>query len=243
MSRQPFDPAELTNGEQDTASSTGGAGTTNADLVAVARELEAFATAESPLPSPALTERVVAALAYEPAPTPPRTFLVAIAALDLGAAGRALGANLRLALGGGAGVRVALRLEAAALLLAVLLVVAGGGAAAAVGAAAFIQAITSAPAPSPTIGLPPTAHPSALPSTAPTHHDRSPDATATAEPTESADPSESEGPGVTETPEPSESDPPEAGDDGHEGSGGSGAIRTPRPSGSPEASNDQGGDD
>jgi len=240
MSREPFDPRELADGQ--TPAEGGG----DDDLATVARELEAFAAAESPRPSPAFTEHVMAAVEHEPLPTPPRTFLVALAMLDPRAAWRALGGNVRLAAGasgpGRAGrPRLTLRLQAVALLLAVVLVVAGGGTAAAVGAAAFVQAISNV-RPGPTQTLPPTERPSILPTTTPTHHDEpSPGHTETTEPSETAEPSESEHPDAHETPEPSESEHPEASEDDHGSSGG--GEHSPQPSGSADPSGDHGGDD
>jgi hypothetical protein len=122
----------------------GGAG---ASLVAVARQLEAYAATSDPTPSANLVARIAAAVGNEPAPTPPVLFW---RALSQGAAPAAFGylaASVRAALGIGRVFPVAVRAQAIALILTVALVLAGGGAALAAGAAGVLHVLHPRPAP------------------------------------------------------------------------------------------------
>jgi hypothetical protein len=211
---RPIDPHEL--------------GSEGAELEGVTRELEAFADETRLAPSGDLTDRIMTAVAAEPAPTPPITFLHAVGALALMDAWRAWGLNLRTALGAGPATG-RLRLQALAVVVVAALVVGLGGTTVAVGAARVVQAIIlprvtgpdTLPSP-PEVSLSPDAPPSPSADASPGPDPSDPD-DASAEPVESAEPEESG--------EPDQSD---ESDDGSGGSSGSSQAATPRPTGTPE---------
>lgn len=186
-------------------------GPDEAGLEAVERELEAFADDTRLAPRAELIDRIMAAVAEEPVPTPPVTFLHAVGALALVDAWRAWRLNLRVALGTGPATG-RLRMQALAVVVVAALLVGLGGTTVAVGAAQLVQAIVTpsvtnldaTPTPSPEITIAPDATPTPAPS---------PDTSASPE----ASPGESE--------EPDESgEPEESGDDaGSSGSGRSGS--------------------
>jgi hypothetical protein len=212
MSR-PTDPFEL--------------GPDDAGLEAVERELEAFADETRLAPSAGLTDRIMAAVAAEPVPTPPVAFLHAVGALALVDAWRAWRLNLRVALGAGRATG-RLRMQALAVVVVAALLVGLGGTTVAVGAARLVQAIVTPsvvdtdPTPTPEVSPSPEAVPTPSPEVSP-----SPD------PSKSPDASEEPG----ESGEPDESNEPEESDDSSgssSGSGSSGKTATPRPDRTPE---------
>lgn len=195
-----------------------------ADALGAARELEALAVSDGIRPTEGFDDRVMAAIALEPAPravvsggsavrgTGPAAFLFAVRnAWRVGTTG---------------GRPFAVRAQALAF---VLIVVIGAGSLAGAGAIAVAGLFdrNEAPAPSvepgpttaPTPDLPPT--PSPTPSITPTV---SPVPTPTTGPDETAEPGETAEP--TETPEPGETPRP---------------TRTPRPGETPEPTDDHGG--
>ncbi|MGZ3632584.1 MAG: hypothetical protein ACXWQ6_10320 [Candidatus Limnocylindrales bacterium] len=246
MSRHPFDPAELGDGDDRVPAE---------ELLAIARELEDLARAESPVPAAAFPARVSAAISAEATPTPPRTFLMAVGALRFGDAWRALGANARVVAGSGRVVPVGLRFQAAALLLALAVITVGGAGVVTVGSAALVQALRTPPQPAPTLTIAPSLPPASVAPSGPTRSpsaSESPEASGSPEPSESAEPGETES--NLETADPQDSERPEASADAHGGSDGSGdggagsgssggSGRTPRPSGTPGASDDGHGND
>ncbi len=212
--RQPVDPSEL--------------GPDAAELAGTARELEAFADETRLVPASDLVDRIMAAVADEPVPTPPVTFLHAIGALALADAWRAWRLNVRVALGAGH-ASGQLRLQALAVVVVAALLVGLGGTTVAVGAAQLLQSVV---APS---GLDATPRPSGLdvspspqPSTLPPDVSPSPDASV--RPDGSAEPEESDDPG--ESVEPDGSGESGEADDASRSS----RTATPRPSRTPRPS-------
>ena len=195
-------------------------GPESAGLDSVARELEAFADETRLVPSAELTDRIIAAVAAEPVPTPPVTFLHAVGALALVDAWRAWRLNLRVALGAGPATG-RLRLQALAVVVVAALLVGVGGTTVAVGAAQLVQGIVTpsvtdpdaTPVPS---GLEVSPSPSTPPITSP---DLSPSPDPSVGPEESDIPGESEEPGASSEPGASE-----------DSSSGSSKTATPRPS-------------
>ena len=213
-----FDPSELADGEP------GDGETAAAELLAVARDLEAFARSESVTPSVDFEDRVMAALADEPPPRP----IGARGVLGLVALVRDA---WRLAWTGGR--PLAVRAQALAFVLLAAVALASVGAVTAVGVGRLLSevapplSITPTPLPTPV----PTMLPSPSPSISPTP---SPTPTAsptegTAEPTETAEPTQtggdgggdSSGPGSGGTPRPTNgnSGPGSGGDSSGPGSG------------------------
>ncbi len=194
-------------------------------LEGITRELDAFADETRLAPPADLADRIMAAVADEPVPTPPVTFLHAVGALALVDAWRAWRLNLRVALGQGRAPG-RLRMQALAVVVVAALLVGIGGSTVAVGAARLVQVLVTptvfdldaTPDPS---GLEVSPQPRPSPSISP-NPQVSPDESP--EPSESAEPAESEGPG--ESSEPSESE-------GSSSGGGAGA--TPRPNRTPHA--------
>jgi hypothetical protein len=190
-----FDPSELLDGD------AGGVGAaTETELLAVARDLEAFARSESVSLSVDFEDRVMAAIALEP---PPR----AAGGVGLGGLVAAVRDSWRLTWSGGRPLAV----RAQALTLVVLAAVALGslGALAAVGVGRLLApeqpTVTPAPLPTP--------HPSILPSRSP-EASHSPSPTPTASPTPTVE--------ATETAEPTQAARPTS-DSSGSGSGGSGS--------------------
>jgi hypothetical protein len=192
-------------------------------LDGIARELDAFADETRLAPPVDLADRIMAAVAAEPVPTPPVTFLHAVGALALVDAWRAWRLNLQVALGQGRAPR-RLRLQALAVVVIAALLVGIGGSTVAVGAARLVQGLV---APSVT-DLDATPDPSGLevsPQPSPTMSSDS-----LISPDESVKPSESTEPGEIKAPGES-SEPAE-----NEGrSAGGGSAATPRPDRTPRA--------
>lgn len=211
MSDQPrrFDPAEL--GAVDGADA--------AALLSTARDLEAYAEAGMSVASAEFEDRVMAAIAAEPAPR-----------LGVGSGVVATIVDAwRIAWGGSR--PVALRAQALALLLLVGVTMASLGSLAAVGAARLLspdapppsEAPTMTPSPTPTST--PTPSPSPEPSPTPSRSP-SPSPTETAEPTGTDDHGGSSGSGSSGS---------GSSGGGSSGSGSSGGgDRTPRPTETPE---------
>jgi uncharacterized membrane protein YgcG len=178
-----FDPSELADGED------GGAGeAAAAELLAVARDLEAFARSESVTPSVDFEDRVMAALADEPPPRP----IGARGALGLVALVRDA---WRLAWTGGR--PLAVRAQALAFVLLAAVAVASVGAVATVGVGRLLSeaapppSVAPTPLPTPTPTMLPSPSPSASPAPSPT-----PTASPTeptAEPTETGEPTATDG--------------------------------------------------
>ena len=106
------------------------------------RELDAFADETRLAPPADLADRIMAAVADEPVPTPPVTFLHAVGALALVDAWRAWRLNLRVALGPGPAPG-RLRLQALAVVVVAALLVGIGGSTVAVGAARLVQGLVT----------------------------------------------------------------------------------------------------
>jgi hypothetical protein len=232
-----FDPSELrTSGEP------GGSQPSDVELaesLAVARELEALSIADGIRPTEGFEDRVMAAIATEPAP---RLVILPSSAVRGGRAGVFLVA-IRDAWGVATSGGRPMAVRAQALAFVLLVVVAAGAltTATAVTVGGFLQRNDS-PAPSvePAPSVAPTPSAPATQTTEPTPSESvepsgSPEATETAEPTETPDAGETEKPNETprstktprptDTPEPTEtpdpSDTPEpTGSDDHSGSGG-----------------------
>jgi hypothetical protein len=188
-----FDPNELTG--------VSGAPLSDFERLAAAttaREIEA--SIRDAGSSDGFTERVMAAIATEPAPQPVIAFGSAVRARRIGATIAAVRDAWRVALG--AGRPIVLRGQALALGLVVLLAVGGVAGGAAIGA---VRLLVPDATPTPTIE--PTPVPSVEPSPS-------------IEPSPSPSPSPTNSPEPTDTPEPSET--PEATDDDD---GGEGAAR------------------
>ena len=201
-----------------------------ADAVAAARELERLAI-DAPIVGAAFTDRVMAAIAREPAHRPAAAFLVALGHGRIAAALSALRDSWGVATGSGR--PFALRAQAFALVLSVALLIAALSGTVAVGALALL-APPSPAEPTPALVSPeatpspespePTPSPSPEPSPSPSP---SPDASGSpegsaevsAEPSQTVKPAT---PGPTPTPRP---------------------TGTPAPTGTPEASDDHGGDE
>lgn len=194
-------------------------------LEGITRELDAFADETRLAPPADLADRIMAAVADEPVPTPPITFLHAVGALALVDAWRAWRLNLRVALGEGRAPG-RLRLQALAIVVIAALLVGIGGSTVAVGAARLVQGLVTpsvtdldaTPDPS---GLEVSPQPRPSPSISP-NPQMSP--AESAEPSDSAEPGESEAPG--ESSEPAES---QGGSSGDDSSSSRAARATPRP--------------
>ena len=207
-----FDPGELRD-----ADGTPLGDAESAALLGTARDLEAFARAESVAPTVGFEDRVMAAIAAEAPPRP-----VVAGGFLVGMVGAVRDA-WRIAFSGGR--PMAVRAQALAL---VLLVVVATGSVGTLAAAGVAQLLADRPGPSPSIdpSVPPTVEPSPTPE--PT---RSPAPTLTPSPSPSASPTPS--PSATDAPGGSEepAETPEATD----GGSGGGASR---PTASPEATDD-----
>lgn len=195
----------------------------------VARDLELLAGRTPTVTSPDFTDRVMGAIAMEPAPAPAR---VATRALRRGAIG-ALVLSLRDAwrVSFGSGFPMAARAQAFALVMVFAVLATGSGMATA-GALGLLGDANQRPVPSgepsPEPGRPspePTADPSRSPDGS-TEPSPSPDASSSADPSASA--------GESEDPEASER--PDGTDDG--GGGGGGDRETPRPTETPDDDDD-----
>jgi hypothetical protein len=201
---RPFDPAEL-EGVGDAAS--------QADALAAARALEGVARADTVSPSSGFEDRVMAAIAREPAPR-------RAAAAGGGLAGLfgAIGLAWQDLWGGGR--PAAVRFQALALLVVVAMVAGSIGAIATVG-------VSNVLFPNPT--TPPAIPPSTQPSTGPT-----PSVSPSALPTPSPTPAETASPPATPSPTPGATQTAEpTGTDDH--GGGAGGTPTPHPSAAPTA--------
>jgi hypothetical protein len=229
-----FDPSELADAEGGSASDSELASATT-----IARELESRRGAADVRPSPGFADRVMSAIASEPAPRGAGWF-------RSGWSLAALAANVRaawqVAVAGG-GRPLNLRAAALAYLLVVVLGVTAIGGAAAFGAAGALGLFDSqrSPAPSqpaetfePSPSALPTPMPSAEPSAAPgASPSASPEESAeprASEGSPSASPDESEAPASLAPPSSGASDEPDSSDD-HGGST-PGPSDTPKPSGS-----------
>ncbi len=111
-------------------------------LEGIMRELDAFADETRLAPPADLADRIMAAVADEPVPTPPVTFLHAVGALALVDAWRAWRLNLQVALGQGSAPG-RLRLQALAVVVIAALLVGIGGSTVAVGAARLVQGLVT----------------------------------------------------------------------------------------------------
>lgn len=221
-----FDPSELLGGpgpEPTTAEL--------ADALAAARALEADAAGDVVRPTSGFEDRVMAAIATEPAPR----FVVGPGSSRRGGRPAAFLVAVRdaWAIATGGGRPLAVRAQALGFVLLVVIAAGSITGVAAVGVGSFLAARpsplpslpapsiepspspspTSSPSPSPTVGPSPSPSSSALPAetAGPTPTPRStetPRPTETAEPTETAQPTESpsatESPASTGTPEPSD---------------------------------------
>ena len=177
-----FDPSELENGQP------GGGDAAAAELLVIARDLEAFARSESVTPSVDFEDRVMAALADEPPPRPVSSHGVS------GLVGLVRD-SWRLVWSGNR--PVAVRAQALAFVLLAAIALGSLGSLAAVGVGRLLS--EAQPAPPTVIPAPlPTTTPSPTPSASP-----SPSASPTPSPTPSASPSQ-ETAEPTETAEPSE---------------------------------------
>jgi hypothetical protein len=198
-----------------------------AELLSAARELEWLAATEDISPSEAFEDRVMAAIAAEPAPRP-------VAAV-IGAARRRRPASVLAALrdlwrvAWSGGRPLAVRAPAMALVLVLLVGSVGLGSLGAAAALGLLDqrtpeaAVSPAPSPAPSSGptLGPTEAPSASPSPSPSP-----------EPSESAEPAES--PGASEPPEPSDPDEAAEAPGSTQEPAGTEAARTPRPTDRPD---------
>jgi hypothetical protein len=213
MSQTPgsFRPSELDGSEQRAG---------DADLAgayAIARELEASLPSESIGPSADFTDRVMAAVALEPAPRA-AGFLAALRARP-GLAGLATSVRAAWAVvGGGPGRPMRARGFALAYVLAVLVIGTSLTGVAAYGAAGALGLFDADASPTPsvqeTVAPSTTPAPSASPSPTVTP---SPSPTESVEPTKSVEPSESVEPSGSSEPEESDDhggDSPGASDDG-----------------------------
>jgi hypothetical protein len=217
-----FDPSELRTLESGTAEP----GTTDAELadaLLIARELESLAAGEAIRPSDGFEDRVMAAIALEPAPR------LVVRRPSAGRAGRvtaflvAVGDAWRVASTGGR--PAAVRAQALAFVLLVLLAAGALTTVTAVGVGALLQRngqTTPSFTPAPTVG--PTTSETAVPSESPDASD-SPEPSETPEATEAA-----EGPGAIATPKSAETAKPTAT---------SRPTRTPRPTQTPHAEDTQ----
>ncbi len=210
---RPFTPAELD-----------GASGLHPDEIAgdtpIARDLERLAAGTTAAPTPGFADRVMEAVAAEPAPSPVRLAGLAVRRRSLGAFLASLRDAWRVTTH--AGFPVAARAQAMALVLVVAALAAGSGMVTA-GALGLLDGDHSSPSPS--IEQPAeTAEPTT-------------DASDTAEPSEDA----STSPDASESPEPSESAgdesaEPDASTEPHEtadGNGGAGKTATPKPTATP----------
>lgn len=217
-----FDPSELANGDP-----AGNGDAAAAELLAIARDLEAFASSESVTPSVDFEDRVMAALANEP---PPRAV----------SAGGVMGLLTlvqdawRLTWSGGR--PLAVRAQALAFVLLAAVAVGSLGTLGVVGVGKLLSPATPPPtvAPAPSLTPSPSVAPSPSPSAVPTPS-ASPTPTPTASPTQrTAEPTETTEP--TETDEPTEtgddSSGPGSGDDSSGSGSGSGDDSSGKGSGS-----------
>ncbi len=217
--RRPLDPEELFDPGEERSAAEWEA------IDEMTRALDGLRR-DDPPPSPDFPDRVMAAIAEEPAPAP---LVAVVAALREGRPGRALAAVAdawRTVLGGGRPLVV--RAQAAGVLLAALLLAGSVGGGLAVGAARLFGLDAGpvvGPAPTETLRPSPSPSPSAMPSPSPgaTEPGQTPEPSET--PEASATPRPSETPKATGTQEPSET--PEA-------TGTAEPSRTPRPSPTPK---------
>lgn len=212
-----FDPSELRDGDLATNGEVAAA-----ELLVVARELEALARSESAAPSVDFEERVMAVIATEPPPRPVATGGV------LGLVGMVRDA-WRLTWTGGR--PLAVRAQALALVLLAAVAVGSLGSLAAVGVGALLTpetpppsvAPSPSPSPSPSVAPSPSASASPSPSLTPTVSPTpSAEATETVEPTETAEATgdDSSGPGSGGTARPTgDSSRPGSGSGDSSGSG------------------------
>jgi hypothetical protein len=225
-----FDPSELENGDP-----AGNGDAAAAELLVIARDLEAFASSESVTPSVDFEDRVMAALADEP---PPRAVsaggLVGLVALVRDA--------WRLTWSGGR--PLAVRAQALAFVLLAAVALGSLGSLAAVGVGKVLSPATPpptvapAPLPTPTPSLvpSPSSSPSVTPTPSPTPSPTASPTQGTAEPTETVEPTEtgddSSGPGSGGTPRPTSDSSGTGSGSGSDSSGpksGSDDDKTPRP--------------
>jgi hypothetical protein len=225
-----FDPAELEDAEGGTTGDPAAA-----ELLVVARDLEAFARSESVMPSVEFEERVMAAIALEP---PPR----AVSTGGLVGLVAAVRDAWRLVWSGGR--PLAVRAQALAIVLLAAVAFGSVGSLALVGVGRLLSqnaapVVTPSPAPTPS-PTPSPSSPSPSPSVSPSPSSMpsaSPSPTETAEPAETAKPTgDSSGPGsaATATPTDDSSGHGSGGDSSGSGSGtGSQSVddNTPQPSG------------
>jgi hypothetical protein len=204
-----FDPSELHDADGDGSHLTDAE---SAAMLSTARDLEAFARAESTGPTSGFEDRVMTAIAAEPPPRAVATggWLAGFAVVVRDA--------WRITWSGG-GRPLAVRAQAFALVLLVVIAFGSLGTAAAVGVSRLLAGDPSTP--------PPTA-PSVEPSIAPPTPSLPAPSTA---PSPSTSPSTSPSPSATD--EPGGSSEPTASPDGTDDSGG-----TPRPTASPRPTTD-----
>jgi hypothetical protein len=226
-----FDPSELAN-----ADAAGNGDAAAAELLAVARDLEAFAASESVTPSVDFEDRVMAALANEP---PPR----AVSAGGLVGLVTLVRDAWRLTWSGGR--PLAVRAQALAFVLLAAVALGSLGTVGVVGVGKLLSPATPPPtvAPAPSLTPSPSATPTPSPSLTPTPS-ATPTPTAsptpgTVEPTETAEPTEtgddSSGPGSGGTPHPTDDSSGPGSGSGDDSSGpgsGSGSDSSGKGSGS-----------
>jgi hypothetical protein len=230
-----FDPAELR-----TTGAAGDAGPSDAELadaLGVARELEALAASDAIGPTDGFEDRVMLAIAREPAPR------LVIGSASGGRGGRigafvaSIGSAWGVATSGGR--PIAVRAQALAL---VLLVAVTAGLLTTAGAITVGGLLNRGTAPSPTVlptpSIIPTPTDSPSPAPSPTPSAPTPTATPTDEAGETAEPGETARPGrttrPTETAEPT-------GTDDHDGGGGNSGPGGGGGSSGPSATDDHGG--
>ena len=224
-----FDPGELGDAGNGPLRDAEAAG-----LLAAARDLEEFARAESAMPTVGFEDRVMAAVAREPAPV-----LVANGGFLPGLI-TAVRDAWRIIWSGGR--PLAVRAQALALVLLVAIAAGSVGTLGAVGAARFFSSSDATPVPTPTIDqsqppVSPSPSPSVLPSPSPSESpepSESPSASESAEPTgidngsgATSSPTRTPPPTVmpTITPNPTPTHEPTRTDD---------SLETPRPTDTPE---------
>jgi len=202
-----FRPDELAGGE---GSEAGTSSAELAEVLATARELEAFARDADIRPSPDLTSRIMAAVAAEPLPAPVAAAGAAARAGRVGALLVAFRDTWRVAWSGGR--PMALRVQAIAI-VAVVLIAAGSVTTLATVGALNVLAPDRSPEPTPVASPSPSVPPSMSPEPSPS-----------ASPSPTPDESASGSPEASDSPEPSET--PESS---------SGGTATPKPSAQPTA--------
>jgi hypothetical protein len=230
----PFRPSELTGADRELGSAA-----EQADLLAVARELESLAAIGDIRPTDGFEARVLAAIASEPLPRPTAAAGLAARRGRLGAMLAALRDTWRVAWRGGRPAAV----RAQAMAFVVVAVVAAGslGGLAAVGALGLLEQASPVPVVSPLLTPGPSSHPSLEPLT-------SPSPSASPETTLGPSPSGPDDSSTTATPEPTKTPRATATSGSTETPHASAspvrtpeATETPHPSGTPEPSDDHGG--